>query len=139
MRQFLAMVGMTSGHTNKLWRSRLIEGIGDVLRAPRIHAKFATANREANMASLGMLLKLHHDPHPWDDLWRAVAVEHPVRDEWWDERSLLPLLARVQVPVYLSCDRENVPLHLPGSLNRIASTSRLLLPSGIPNPASVVG
>ena len=27
-------------------------------------------------------LKLHHDPHPWDDIWRAMAVEHPVRDDW---------------------------------------------------------
>ena len=34
---FLAMIGMTSGHTNKLWRSRLLDGIGDLLRTPRIH------------------------------------------------------------------------------------------------------
>ena len=36
------------------------------------------------------LLKLPHDPHPWDDLWLDVAVKHPLRDEWWDERNLLP-------------------------------------------------
>jgi hypothetical protein len=113
---FLAMIGMTSGHTNKLWRSRLLDGIGDLLRTPRLHGKFATANGEAAMAGLKALLKLHHDPHPWDDLWRAVAVEHPVRDEWWDERSLVPLFDRVQVPVYLGCDWANGPLHLPGSL-----------------------
>jgi predicted acyl esterase len=50
---------------------------------------------------------------------RAIAVEHPVRDEWWDDRSLLPLLDRVQVPVYLGCDWEDVPLHLPGSLRPV--------------------
>jgi uncharacterized protein len=116
---FLAMIGMTSGHTNKLWRSRLLDGIGDLLRTPRVHGKFATANGESSMAGLRMLLKLQHDPHPWDDLWRAIAVEHPVRDEWWDERSLLPLLDRVQVPVYLGCEWENVPLHLPGSLTAV--------------------
>jgi uncharacterized protein len=116
---FLAMIGMTSGRTNKLWRSRLVEGIGDLLRTPRIHGKFATSNGDAAMAGLRVLLKLHHDPYPWDDLWRAIAVEHPVRDEWWSERSLLPLLDRVQVPVYLGCDWQNVPLHLPGSLTAI--------------------
>ena len=47
---FLAMVGMTSGHTNRLWRSRLLNGIGDLLRTPRIHGTFATANGEAAMA-----------------------------------------------------------------------------------------
>src|SRR5579863_2095752 len=116
---FLAMIGMTSGHTNKLWRSRLVNGIGDLLRTPRIHGKFATANGEAAMAGLRVLLKLHHDPHPWDDLWRAVAVEHPVRDEWWQERNLAPLLDRVQVPAYVGCDWANGPLHLPGSLRAI--------------------
>jgi uncharacterized protein len=116
---FLAMIGMASGHTNKLWRSRLVNGIGDLLRTPHIHGKFATANGEAAMAGLKALLKLHHDPHPWDDLWRAVAVEHPVRDEWWDERTLVPLLDRVQVPAYVGCDWANGPLHLPGSLDLI--------------------
>jgi hypothetical protein len=116
---FLAMIGMTSGHTNKLWRSRVVHGIGDLLRTPRIHGKFATANGEAALAGLRALLKLHHDPHPWDDLWRAVAVEHPVRDGWWDERNLVPLLDRVRIPVYTGCDWENSPLHLPGSLTAI--------------------
>ena len=125
---FLAMIGMTSGHTNKLWRSRLLDGIGDLLRTPRVHDKFATANGEAAMAGLRVLLKLHHDPHPWDDLWRAVAVEHPVRDEWWDERNLVPLLDRVQVPVYTGCDWANSPLHLPGSLAAI---------NALPNSAHV--
>lgn len=71
------------------------------------------------MAGLKALLKLHHDPHPWDDLWRAIAVEHPVRDEWWDERTLVPLLDRVHVPAHVGCDWANGPLHLPGSLDLI--------------------
>ena len=125
---FLAMIGMTSGHTNKLWRSRLVNGIGDLLRTPHIHRKFATANGEAAMAGLRVLLKLHHDPHPWDDLWRAVAVEHPVRDEWWEERNLVPLLDRVHVPAYVGCDWGNGPLHLPGSLKAI---------NALPNSAHV--
>jgi uncharacterized protein len=113
---FLAMIGMTSGHTNKLWRNRLVDGLSDLLRTPHIHGKFATSQGDAAMAGLSALLKLHHDPHPWDDLWREIAVEHPTRDQWWDDRTMAPLFDRIQVPAYLGCDWENVPLHLPGSL-----------------------
>jgi hypothetical protein len=67
------------------------------------------------MTGLKILLKLHHDPHPWDDLWRAIVVEHPLRDAWWDGRNLLPLLHKVDIPVYLGCDWQNVPLHLPST------------------------
>jgi predicted acyl esterase len=110
---FLFMIGMTSGHTNKLWRSKLMDAMRALLLSPGIHKKFEMANGEAAIAGLKVLLKLHHDPHPWDDLWRAIAAEHPFRDAWWDDRNLLPLLNRVEVPVYLGCDWQNVPLHLP--------------------------
>jgi uncharacterized protein len=110
---FLYMIGMTSGHTNKLWRSKLMDAVRALLLTPGIHKKFETANGEAAIAGLKVLLNLHHDPHPWDDLWRAIAAEHPFRDAWWEDRNLLPLLDRVEVPVYLGCDWQNVPLHLP--------------------------
>jgi predicted acyl esterase len=110
---FLFMIGMTSSHTNKLWRSKLIDAVRTILLTPGIHKKFEMANGEAAIAGLKMLLNLHHDPHPWDDLWRAIAAEHPFRDAWWEDRNLLPLLDRVEVPVYMGCDWQNVPLHLP--------------------------
>ncbi len=69
-----------------------------MLRTPPLHRKFATMNGESSVVVLREALKLHHDPHPWDDLWRAMAVEHPLHDEWWDERDLVPLLDRVEVP-----------------------------------------
>jgi putative CocE/NonD family hydrolase len=112
---FLSMIGMTSGHTNKLWRSKLLDVVRGILRMPAIHKKFATFNGEAAMTGLKVLLKLHHDPHPWDDLWRAIVVEHPLRDAWWEDRNLLPLLHKVEIPVYLGCDWQNVPLHLPST------------------------
>ncbi|HSZ50493.1 MAG TPA: CocE/NonD family hydrolase, partial [Caulobacteraceae bacterium] len=116
---FLSMIGMTSGRTNKLWRSKLLEAVGQLLKTPAVHGKFATMNGEAAIAGLKILLNLRHDPHPWDDLWRAIVVEHPLRDAWWEDRNLLPLLDRVDVPVYLGCDWENVPLHLPHTFKAI--------------------
>ena len=117
---FLSMIGMTSGHTNKLWRSKLLQAVRALLLTPAIHKKFEHANGEAAIAGLKVLLKLHHDPHPWDDLWRAIAAEHPVRDAWWEDRNLIPLLDRVDVPVYIGCDWQNVPLHLPHTFTALA-------------------
>jgi predicted acyl esterase len=117
---FLFMIGMTSGHTNKLWRSKLMDAMRTLLLTPGIHKKFEMANGEAAIAGLKLLLKLRHDPHPWDDLWRAIAVEHPFRDAWWEDRNLLPLLDRVEVPVYMGCDWQNVPLHLPHTFTAYA-------------------
>ena len=112
---FLAMVGLTSGRSDRFWRSTLVDAARDILRTAPLHRKFATMNGESSVAVLHAALKLHHDPHPWDDLWRTMAVEHPLRDEWWDERNLMPLLDRVEVPTYLGCDWQNVPLHLPST------------------------
>ncbi len=116
---FLSMIGMTSARTDKFWRSKLLEAVRTVLHTPAIHKKFATMNGEAAIAGLKAALKMHHDPRPWDELWNAIAVEHPFRDAWWDERNILPLLDRVEVPVYLGCDWQNVPLHLPQTFKAI--------------------
>ena len=112
---FLSMVGMTSDRSDGFWRSLPVEMARKVLHVPPLHRKFGTMNGEASITLLRQLLKLPHDPHPWDDLWMAVAVEHPNRDEWWDERDLTGLLDRIDIPVYLGCDWENVPLHLPST------------------------
>jgi uncharacterized protein len=49
---FLYMIGMTSGHTNKLWRSALMDAMRALLLTPAIHKKFETANGEAAIAGL---------------------------------------------------------------------------------------
>lgn len=110
---FLYMIGMTSGLSNSFLRGKILDAARTILNTPFIHKKFEHANGEAAIASIKALLKLHHDPHPWDDLWRSIAVEHPLRDAWWDDRSTLSLMEKVKIPVYLGCDWQNVTLHLP--------------------------
>jgi predicted acyl esterase len=112
---FLAMIGLTSERSDKLLRSKPVDLLRGVLNSPRVHKKFATANGEAAVTMLRQLLKLPHNPHPWDELWHEAAVKHPTRDEWWEQRNLLPLLKNIDIPVYLGCDWENVPLHLPST------------------------
>ncbi|MBB3604390.1 hypothetical protein FHT40_004068 [Mycolicibacterium sp. BK556] len=117
---FLSMLGLTAARTDKFWRSRPLGLARWVLNTKPLHHKFATMNGEAAVTMMRGLLKLPHDPHPWDDLWLDAAVRHPVRDEWWDERNLLPLLEKIDIPVYLGCDWQNVPLHLPSTFTAFA-------------------
>jgi uncharacterized protein len=118
---FLAMVGITTAHGEKLWRGRLFDGLRRVLGVPKVHARFSSLNGESAVGLMKGLMRLPYDPHPWDDLWRATAVEHPLRDAWWDERNVLEALREVDIPVYLGCDWENVPLHLPGTFSSLVA------------------
>jgi uncharacterized protein len=113
---FLSMMGLTSDRSDTFWRRNPAIAVARrVLNSPALHRKFATMNGEAAVTMMRQLLKLPHNPHPWDDLWLDTMVKHPVRDAWWEERNLLPLLNDVDIPVYLGCDWENVPLHLPST------------------------
>ena len=88
-----------------------------MLASPRLHKRFEHMNGESASGALKLISHAHYQAHPWDDLWQAVAVEHPVRDAFWDDRNLLPLLSDVDIPVYLGCEWDNVPLHLPGAFS----------------------
>ncbi|MEH3141116.1 MAG: CocE/NonD family hydrolase [Mycobacterium kyogaense] len=113
---FLAMMGLTSARSDAFWRRNPVLAVARrALNLPQVHAKFATMNGEAAVTMMRQLLKLPHQPHPWDDLWLDTMVKHPLRDDWWQERNLLPLMSDIDIPVYLGCDWENVPLHLPST------------------------
>lgn len=113
---FLSMMGLTSDRSDTFWRRNpVIAAARRILNTPALHRKFATMNGEAAVTIMRQLLKLPHSPYPWDELWLDTMVRHPLRDEWWQERNLLPLLKAVDIPVYLGCDWENVPLHLPST------------------------
>lgn len=113
---FLSMMGLTSDRSDAFWRRNPAIALArKVLNTPPLHRKFATMNGEAAVTMMRALLKLPHSTHPWDDLWLDAVVKHPMRDDWWEARNLLPLLKNVDIPVYLGCDWENVPLHLPST------------------------
>lgn len=53
---FLAMIGVTSRHGDKLWRGKLANAARRVLNTPRLHEKFATMNGEASVGLLKQAL-----------------------------------------------------------------------------------
>ena len=97
------------------FRNPLVGAASRVLRSAPVHSRMAGLNGEAILAILGAVMRGAYPEHPWNDLWRSIAVDHPIRDEWWEERNMLTRLAGVEIPAYLGCDWENVPLHLPST------------------------
>lgn len=112
---WLPAVGVLSQRPDSFWRSWRIDAARDLLHIPAVHARMQHLNGEAIVTVLKHVIHAHYPEHPFGELWRAVAVEHPVRDAFWDARSTRPLLGSLDIPVYLGADWDNVPLHLPST------------------------
>jgi putative CocE/NonD family hydrolase len=112
---WLAAVGVLSQKPDAFWRNWRIDLVRDVLAIPAIHARMQNVNGERIVTVLKDAIHAHYPEHPFGDLWRAIAVEHPTRDAFWDARDTRPGLESVQIPVYLGADWDNVPLHLPST------------------------
>ncbi|MER2509328.1 MAG: CocE/NonD family hydrolase [Amaricoccus sp.] len=111
---WLPAIGVMSERPDAFWRGDRIGLARDILNIPAIHARMQHLDGEAIVTVLKDVIHAHPPAH-YDDLWRAVAVEHPARDGFWQERNLRPLLGSVDIPVYLGADWDNVPLHLPST------------------------
>ena len=113
---WLSALGLTS-RGDRIFRNPLLRLLRRILLLPAVHRRFGTFNGEAALSGLRMIRRLPRPRHPWDDLLRACAVEHPTKDAWWDDRDLVPLLSQVDIPVYLGSEWTNVPMHLPGTFD----------------------
>jgi len=118
---WLPAVGVLSERPDSFWRSRRIDFVRHVLNIPAIHARMQHLNGEAIVTVLKDVIHAHYPEHPFGDIWRAVAVEHPTRDAFWDARNTQPMLGSVDIPVYLGADWDNVPLHLPSTFTAWAA------------------
>jgi uncharacterized protein len=114
---WLTMIGVTAPKGDSFWRGHVANTARRVLHDPRVHRKVGKINGESAKSVLQLIMKAPYQAHPWDDLWRATAVDHQTRDEFWDQRTALTRLDQVDIPVYLGCDWDNVPMHLPGTFS----------------------
>ncbi len=114
---WLTMIGVTAPKGDSFWRGHVANSARRVLHNPRVHRRVGKINGESAKSVLQMIMKAPYAAQPWDDLWRATAVDHQTRDEFWDQRTALTRLGQVDIPVYLGCDWDNVPMHLPGTFS----------------------
>jgi hypothetical protein len=114
---WLPAVGVMAGKSNTFWRGAGIDIARHILNLPSIHKRLQHLNGEAIvsilMALKGTMIRAHYKEEPYGRLWREMAVEHPTHDAFWHERDLRARLGVVNLPVYLGCDWDNAPLHLP--------------------------
>lgn len=114
---WLPAVGVMSQKPDDFWRGARIDLLRDILSIPAIHSRLQHLNGEAIISALKDVIHTHYPEHPFGELWRAIAIEHPTQDAFWDERSTRSRLGAVEIPVYLGADWDNVPLHLPSTFN----------------------
>ncbi len=121
---WLPAVGVLSQKPDSFWRSWRIDFVRDLLGIPAIHARTQNLNGEAIVTVLKSVIHAHYPEDPFGRIWRAAAVEHPTHDAFWDARDTRPMLASVEIPVYLGADWDNVPLHLPSTFSAWAALRR---------------
>jgi uncharacterized protein len=114
---WLTMLGVVSPKKDSFWRGPVANTARRVLNEPRVHRKVGNINGESAKGVLQLLMKAPYAADPWDDLWRATAVDHQTRDAFWEGRTVVPVLDQVDIPVYVGCDWDNVPMHLSGTFS----------------------
>jgi uncharacterized protein len=130
---WMRAVAIFANLEDKFLRGKLVEFGAEILRSPRVHGSFAHHNGESALALFRFLTR--KDPSgPWAELVEAVSVLNPVKSAFWQERDSLALMSRIRVPVYLGCDWENVPMHLPSTF----ASLRALSP-GVPVRVAMLG
>ncbi|MYX93787.1 CocE/NonD family hydrolase [Streptomyces sp. SID486] len=119
------MLGIATTRSDKMLRGPAVAALRKIFQHPGLHAKLQHTNGEAALATLQRFARGTYPADPWDELWQNLAVERPFRDEWWQERNLLEKLADVKVPVYLGCEWDNTPVHLPSTFDTWDGFQRL--------------
>jgi predicted acyl esterase len=111
---WMSGVGGLADKPQSAFRGRLAKLAERVLHAEPVHRRLEHFNGEAALSVLSKVMRADLPAH-FADLWTAMAIEHPTRDAFWDERDLRPGLEGLDLPAYIGCDWDNVPLHLPST------------------------
>ncbi|MEX5260003.1 CocE/NonD family hydrolase [Kocuria sp. CPCC 205263] len=114
---WITAVGIAATRSDELLRGPLVKGLREILARPRVHARLAHLNGESALATIQKFIRGSYPHEPWDQIWEDFTVTHPVRDTFWAQRDLTDLLERIRIPVYLGCDWDNVPVHLPSTFD----------------------
>lgn len=112
---WLPAVGVMAQKGDGVWHGPALDLARKVLSIPALHERMQYINGEAIVTILKNLIHSHYPDEPYGDLWQDAIIGHPTHDAFWDARDTRPGLADVDIPVYLGCDWDNAPLHLPST------------------------
>ena len=111
---WISAVGILSQVSDEKWHGHVLDLLRKALNTPTVHGRMAHVNGQAALKVLHQL-RTHFPEEPFGRIWQQACVEHPTHDEWWDQRNIRTELDRIDIPVYLGCQWDNVPMHLPSS------------------------
>jgi len=138
---WLSTVGVLAAKSERLWHGPLMNTLRGILNTPLVHKRIEHFNGEAIVAVMRTLVRAQPAEEPYGRIWREVSEEHPLRDGYWRSRELQSRLGEIDIPVYLGCDWDNVPLHLPSTFTSWEALRRnpnvrmgLMLPGGLSWP-----
>ena len=109
---WLPAIGIMAARDPQMWRKEFFTIVKDLFSLPQVHKRMEHVNGEAITAVLKKFMKGHYSEEPFGRFWQEMCVEHPTHDAFWDERDQNARLGSVNIPVYLGCDWDNVPMHL---------------------------
>ncbi|MGC4105071.1 MAG: CocE/NonD family hydrolase [Thermomicrobiales bacterium] len=112
---WIPAVGVMSQKPDAFWEGHRLDAARKILAVPAIHERMQHLNGEAIVNVLKDVIHSHYPEVPFGQLWQETMVEHPAREAFWDARDNRPALAGIEIPVYLGCDWDNAPLHLPST------------------------
>ncbi|MHC1558298.1 CocE/NonD family hydrolase [Actinomycetospora sp. C-140] len=125
---WMSAVGAMAAVPDEFWRGRRVDFARRLLNTPHVHKQMEHVTGDTAAKVLGTLNHTHDAEEPFGRLWQEGAIEHPTHDAWWDDRSVRPALADIDIPVYLGCQWDNVPMHLPSTFpvwRRLAHNPRV--------------
>lgn len=111
MAMYLHGIGAANRQKEDFFRGPLFQALEWLVKRPFIHRRFEKPAHDT-LAAFNNAMAIGYDPHPWDDLYFQMLVEHPLYDDFWRARDLTTRLAEVRIPMYLGADWDNVPMHL---------------------------
>jgi uncharacterized protein len=109
---WLPAIGIMAARDPQMWRKDFFKLIREIFSVPQIHKRLEHANGEAITVILKKFMHGHFSEEPFGRLWQEMCVEHPTHDAFWDARDQNSRLDGINIPVYLGCDWDNVPMHL---------------------------
>jgi len=112
---WISAVGSMASKKPQMWRDEVFKLLKSVATLPVIHKRLEHFNGEAITVILKDVMRGHYPEVPYGRIWQEICVEHPLHDAFWDDRDQDARLHDVDIPVYLGCDWDNVPMHLPST------------------------
>ncbi|HLI21863.1 MAG TPA: CocE/NonD family hydrolase [Stellaceae bacterium] len=109
--KYFAAIGMANRRNPDFYRGWFFTLLNKLIRLPALHRRLAKPHANP-VATLGRALRFPYPPHPWDDIYFAVAEEHQLYDDFWRVRDMTDRLSEIRIPIYLGADWDNVSVHL---------------------------